>query len=130
MTASTTSVSDAPGLIVLVCGSRDFPDPFRVALAIDERMASLPACSTVIHGAARGADQMAAEAAQRHGHSVREFPADWEAHGKRAGILRNLTMLDQNPDLVIAWWDGESRGTNHTITRAKLRQIRVEVYQF
>lgn len=112
---------------VLVCGSRSFADPFRVSLAIDERMRALPDRCTVIHGAARGADQIAAEAAHRHGHTVVPFPADWETHGKRAGIFRNLAMLDERPDLVIAFWNGTSSGTAHTLTVARKRGIPVEV---
>ena len=112
---------------VLVCGSRSFTDPFRVSLAIDQRISELPRGTCVLSGHARGADAMAEEAATRYDHNVLLFPADWETHGKKAGVLRNLTMLDQQPDLVIAFWDGESRGTQHTITEARKRGIPVEV---
>ncbi|HXH87246.1 MAG TPA: SLOG family protein [Gaiellaceae bacterium] len=112
---------------VLVCGSRRFADPFRVSLAIDARMRALPKRAAVIHGAAQGADRIAAEAAHRCGHTVKSFPADWKTYGKRAGFVRNREMLDQHPDLVIAFWDGQSRGTAHTINTAKARGIPVEV---
>lgn len=112
---------------VLVCGSRDFENPFLVAIAIDTRMAELPAKSTVIHGNARGADRIAAEAAERHGHTVRPFRADWKKFGKSAGVIRNIEMLAQGPELVIAFWDGQSRGTKHTIDTARARGIPVEV---
>ena len=94
---------------------------------IDARRSNLPVGAEVIHGGALGADQIAAEAAARHGHPVKAFYADWDAHGKRAGVLRNLQMLDQNPDLVIAFWDGSSRGTAHTIANAGARKIPVEI---
>lgn len=87
---------------VLVCGSRRFPDPFRVSLAINERIAALPRGTCVLSGHARGADAMAEEAATRYDHQVLLFPAEWEKHGKKAGVLRNLRMLDEQPDLVIA----------------------------
>lgn len=111
---------------VLVCGSREFSDPFRANLAIIDRIAQLPLCE-VIHGGARGADQMAATAAIRMGHPVTMFAADWETHGRRAGLVRNLEILAQRPDLVLAFWDQESRGTLHTITEAQKRQIAVEI---
>lgn len=114
---------------VLVCGSRRFTNPFAVALHIDSRMRELPTFSRVIHGDAQGADRIAAEAAARHGHLLEPHPADWKNEGKKAGILRNLRMLDQKPELVIAWWDGESRGTAHTIGEARKRGIPVEVYR-
>ena len=38
-----------------------------------------------------------------------------------------VVVLDQNPVLVLAWWDGRSRGTAHTIGEAKKRGIPVEI---
>lgn len=111
---------------VLVCGSREFADPFRANLAITDRVAQLPPCE-IIHGGARGADSMAATVALRMGRPVTMFPADWETHGKRAGVIRNLEMLAARPDLVLAFWDGKSRGTAHTITEARKRNVPVEV---
>lgn len=111
---------------VLCCGSRRFADPFRANLAIDARIAELPLCE-IIHGGAQGADTMAAAAATRHGHPVTMFAADWETHGKRAGVIRNLEMLAQRPDLVLAFWNEESVGTMHTLTEAYKRKIPVEI---
>lgn len=54
------------------------------------------------------------------------FPANWKL-GRRAGPIRNQLMLDQNPDKVIAFHDGRSRGTLHTITEARRRGISVEI---
>lgn len=112
---------------VLVCGSRRFGDPFNASLAIDERIQNLPSGTTVIHGGALGTDQIAAEAASRTGHTVEAFYADWDTHGKRAGVIRNLAMLDQKPEFVLAFWDGESKGTHHTISEARRRNIPVEI---
>lgn len=109
---------------VLVCGSRDWTD----REAIWHRISRLRAGSTVIHGNARGADRIAAGAAWMRGCEVKSFPADWLRHGKRAGILRNLAMLDQGPDLVIAFQRNGSRGTQHTINEARRRGIPVEVH--
>lgn len=111
---------------VLICGSRRFADPFTVSLAIDQRVQELPDDCTVIVGGANGADQIAEEAARRHGRPVVIHKADWNKHGKRAGILRNLEMLKE-ADFVVAFWDGKSRGTEHTICEARRRGIPVEV---
>lgn len=108
---------------VLVCGSRDWQDIH----AIRMRLIKLPPDAEIIHGGAPGADRTAGLLAADLGFTVREFPADWQTHGKRAGILRNLAMLDESPDLVIAFWNGESSGTRHTITEARKRNIEVEV---
>jgi hypothetical protein len=111
---------------VLVCGSRKFSDPFHASMMIDAKIASLPLCE-VIHGGALGADAIADESAARHGLKVSAFYADWDTHGKKAGIIRNLLMLDQKPEFVLAFWDGSSKGTLHTINEARKRRIPVEI---
>lgn len=65
---------------------------------------------TVIHGAARGADTLAAQEARRLGLEVLPFPVpdlEWRLHGKRAGHLRNQRMLDEStPDFAIGFVSG------------------------
>ena len=112
---------------VLVCGSRRFPNPFRVNLTLEARMLDLPDETTVIHGGAQGADQMADGIAKRLGFTVLTFLPDYKNHGREAPLVRNKLMLDEQPDLVIACWDGASTGTAHTMTEAKKRGIPVEV---
>ncbi len=117
-------MTDAAPNRVLVSGSRDYPRLARVA----SRIGMLPPGTTVIHGDARGVDRYAATVAESLGFEVEAYPADWTHHGRRAGIERNLLMLDgADPDYVIAFWDGKSRGTAHTIREAKKRGIPVEV---
>lgn len=114
-------------MMVLVCGSRDWPS----ITPIHDRLRDLIAEHgpfEVIHGGARGADSMAALAAKWYRLPCAAFPADWERHGRRAGYLRNLAMLDQSPDLVLAFQRNGSRGTQHTIDEARARGIPVEVY--
>lgn len=111
---------------VLVCGSRDWPT--ERAHEIRARIAELPPGATIIAGGARGADKLAEEAARELGYRVEVFPANWETDGRSAGYKRNLRMLDQEPDLVIAFRVGESRGTQHTVDNALARGLDVEVY--
>ena len=58
-----------------------------------------------------------------------EFPADWERHGKAAGYIRNREMA-QNADALVAFWDGESRGTKSMIDLAKEYDLAVRVLKF
>jgi hypothetical protein len=113
-------------MIVLVCGSRSLASA-AAATVVRRRIAQLPVGSLVISGGASGPDAYAYLAATNRGLETRVFLADWETHGKRAGIMRNLKMLDQNPDLVIAFYDGKSRGTRHTIGEARRRGVPVEI---
>lgn len=102
----------------LVCGGRDFDDQqgFDDAMGTLMRMRGCPA--QIIHGGARGADQMAGAFAKRMAIGVTEYHADWGAHGPSAGPIRNQKMLDEgNPDLVIAFPGG--RGTADMVRRAK-----------
>ena len=108
---------------VLVCGSRTWTD----ARAIGARLSRLPAGTTIIHGAARGADSLAGRAAARLRLPVEASPADWAGEGRAAGFLRNRRMLDTRPNLVLAFWDGRSRGTLDCVEEATRRGIPVEI---
>lgn len=106
---------------ILVCGGRDF-DPEYVSDRIDTLLGRWFPCEPNIrisHGGARGADAGAALFAKEMGLVSRVYPADWNTHGKAAGVIRNQEMLDQEePVRVIAFWDGKSKGTLDMITRA------------
>jgi hypothetical protein len=110
---------------VLVCGSRDWADEDRIADVLAEYAPDHP---TILHGAARGADSIADRVAKLYGYEVKPFAADWYGMGRRAGIVRNLRMLDEEPDLVVAFQRERSRGTQHTIDEARKRGIPVEVH--
>jgi hypothetical protein len=69
--------------------------------------------TVLIHGGAKGADTLADQWGRQNKLIVYEFKADWEGLGKSAGIIRNVDMLNQYPDVVIAFQGG--RGTEHMI---------------
>ena len=87
---------------------------------------------TVIHGGARGADELGRKWAEQDDSdtpvSIEAFPADWDRYGKRAGYIRNQQMLDEGkPDIVLAFRsEGESKGTDMMIDLA--RKAGVPVY--
>lgn len=68
----------------------------------------------VVSGGARGVDVLAIDWAVTNWVPWKEFPADWQKYGKKAGILRNVEMGDY-ADALVAVWDGDSRGTKHMI---------------
>ena len=72
----------------------------------------------IISGGARGADAFAKKYAEEESLIYIEFPAEWDKFGKSAGFIRNQTIVD-NCDMVLAFWDGQSRGTADTIEKAK-----------
>lgn len=111
---------------LLVTGSRSWIDPQAIYDRLRE-LAEIHGQFEVIHGGGRGVDQMAATAARKLGLPLREFPADWRGKGKRAGIVRNLTMHDEGPNAVLAFWDGRSTGTLHCFSEGAKRGVQVEV---
>lgn len=67
--------------------------------------------------------------ARERGFQLRRFPADWEQYGKSAGHIRNAKMAD-NADALIAFWDGESKGTKNMIDNARRKGLAVRVIQY
>jgi hypothetical protein len=83
-------------IALAVTGSRDWPGADRHI--IEAELAELePELAVVIEGGARGADRIAgqwAAKARARGIGWVRFTADWSAHGKRAGGIRNQAMVD------------------------------------
>ena len=82
-----------------------------------------------ICGKARGADTVGEEFAYDHGHDFLEFPPDYSRYGRRAPLVRNTEMANIT-DHVIAFWDGESRGTKHMINASRKLGKKVVVYGY
>jgi hypothetical protein len=80
----------------------------------------------IISGGAHGADQHAATYANEHGIPLKELKPDW-GYGKSAGFRRNEQIVDAC-DEVVAFWDGKSRGTKHTINLAEEKGKPVSIY--
>ena len=86
----------------------------------------------IIQGGASGADNLAKRVATVFGFPVDEYPADWERYGKAAGSQRNQQMLNQKPDLVLAFYPttGITPGTKDMVTRAYKASIPVKTVQY
>lgn len=119
---------------ILVTGSRHWTDAatIRTALTTTWRRHGRPI--TVVHGACRtGADPTANAWAHEHalhGIHVEAWPANWARHGRAAGPLRNIAMLNSAPGgnpitEVLAFPLGDSPGTRGTIHAAHTRGIPV-----
>ncbi len=83
--------------------------------------------SVLISGGARGIDRAAEAYADAHGLAKQIFLPNYERYGKRAPLIRNQQIV-QAADLVVAIWDGTSRGTKYTIEYAKKMGRPVQVY--
>lgn len=96
---------------VAVIGSR--------GLTVNDLEKYLPAETTeIISGGARGVDTCAREYALSHGIKLTEFLPDYKKYGRSAPLKRNITIIE-NADLVLAFWDGSSRGTRFVIDKCR-----------
>lgn len=100
-----------------IVGGRDFND-WKLFRAVITDVIEKPWETTVISGGARGADSMAKDIANNWGLGYIEFSADWDKYGKSAGFIRNRQIVDYC-DKLVAFWDGKSKGTKHSIDLAK-----------
>ncbi len=121
--AIASAAPDAP-LRVLVCGSRSWMN----VRTIHEALAKLPPGSTVIHGGAKGADEIAASCAVELGFHVETYLADWERYGRAAGPIRNRVMLRVGrPDRVFAFFLG-TLGTADLLRQARAAGVPVTTW--
>lgn len=97
---------------IAVVGSRTFSD-YILLKSVLNLAAKYGFVTEIVSGGAQGADSLAKKYAQEHNVSYKEFPAQWDIYGKSAGFIRNKLIVEYC-DMVIAFWDGKSRGTNDT----------------
>lgn len=109
-----------PTARLLITGSRNFGNQGSSDIALmrdslkDARRRLLDAGFDriiLVHGAARGADQLAASVGKSMGFVLEAHPAEWSVHGKAAGPIRNKEIVDLGADLMLAFPRGTSRGT-------------------
>lgn len=115
---------------ICVNGSRGFNDPDLMDKHLRIRIPSgLEGDFRLILGGAKGADTLAKKWAQINNVEFIEILPDWNKHGKRAGILRNIEMIDISDELI-SFWDGSSPGTKHAIEYAKSKGLKVSVVPY
>jgi hypothetical protein len=126
-------------LRIIIAGSREFNDYKLLKTSIKDILKNISLEEInkikIISGTARGADQLGERFANQFKLEVVKFPAKWDIYGKRAGYLRNEEMAkysieDDNYGMLVAFWDGKSRGTNHMINLAKNHGLEIHVINF
>ena len=100
-----------------VVGSRTFNDYDLLKSKLDEIHKRKP-ITVIVSGGAKGADSLAERWARENRIELLIFLPDWDKYGKKAGYLRNEDIV-KNSDAVVAAWNGESKGTEHSINLAK-----------
>jgi len=100
-----------------VVGSRGWTNE-KTTFDVLDALASRLKVGAVVSGGAAGADSLGEKWAQARGYKACIYHPDWKKHGRSAGFKRNSTIVE-NCDVLIAFWDGLSRGTLDTLRKAR-----------
>lgn len=98
---------------IAIIGSRSFHHYDRLEKVL---LPWLPA--HIISGGARGADSLAERFAHAHELPITVIKPDWTQYGRAAGPIRNRDIINA-ADVVIAFWDGQSKGTKSALDYAR-----------
>ncbi len=136
---------------IAVVGSREFfliPDDKNLKLIVDYAKTNFAheilinefsEGDILVSGGAKGADMFAEatiddwnEKAYAYSKNPKKwekivFKPDWDRYGKKAGFLRNILIINE-ADKVIAFWDGTSKGTKHSIDLAIKQDKPLDIY--
>lgn len=105
---------------VAVIGSR--------GLSVTDLGRYLPENTTeIVSGGARGVVTSAREYALSHGIKLTEFLPEYTRFGRSAPLKRNITIIEY-ADIVLAFWDGKSRGTKFVIDNCRRLGVEVRIY--
>ena len=111
---------------IAVVGSRDFDDYEWMKTVLTDYLDEM---DLLVSGGARGADSLGARFAKEHRVQTLIFKPDWETHGKAAGPIRNKQIVEAC-DVLIAFWDGKSKGTKNSIDTARRLRKKVVINVF
>ena len=112
---------------LIIAGSRSFRD---YNILVDEVEVLCLACDIktdeleIISGGAVGADSLGEIYAQKNNLPLTIMKANWDVHGKSAGMVRNSNMAEV-ADACIVFWDGESRGSKNMIDIATKKGLKL-----
>lgn len=136
-------------LRIIIAGGRDFDDYQMMKTESLKEITSIVKAATgqskvkketitIVSGSANGADKLGEKFSSEFGLQLKCFPANWDRYGRRAGYMRNVEMAEYAVDkenheaygALIAFWDGQSKGTKHMIDTAKKSGIDVHVIRY
>ena len=110
---------------IAVVGSRKFSSYETVKIVLDGLQEDI-GFDQIVSGGANGADSLAEKYAWENNIDLAIFIPDWSI-GKQAGFIRNVEIWN-NADYGVAFWDGRSKGTEHSFKLAKKQKKRLFVF--
>lgn len=113
---------------VIIAGGRTFNDYDSLLQKCDYFLSQQTEIE-IVSGTANGADKLGEKYGNEKGYPIKQFPADWDKFGKSAGYKRNEEMA-KYADALIAFWDGNSKGTKHMINIAHKYNLKVKIVMY
>lgn len=80
----------------------------------------------IVSGGAKGIDADAKRYALQNHIALTEFLPDYQRYGRGSPLKRNIQIIDY-ADIVLAVWDGKSRGTKYVIDQCKKKNIPLKI---
>lgn len=111
---------------VAIIGSRTFNDCELIKKVLNPVKDKI---NLIVSGGADGADQLGADYAEENNIPTKIFLPDWNEHGKSAGYIRNKLIV-KSSDIIIAFWDGKSAGTQHSFKLAKKLNKKIKIIKY
>ena len=109
-----------------IVGSRNFHDYELFIKILNEVLIhwnlNLYHFDEIVSGGANGADTLAEKLSKDYNIKITIFAADWNKHGRIAGILRNTDIVNHS-DYMIAFPAKDSVGTFDSIRKAQQKRI-------
>lgn len=112
----------------MITGSREVPKMTQKKIEDAlEKLHDNHSFSLLLSGGATGVDQMGEMWAKQKNIAIKQELPNWKEYGKSAGVLRNQTLVNE-ADIVVAFWNGRSKGTKDAIQRAVKANKIVKLY--
>ena len=116
---------------ILVTGSRGWTNEATIQIALAYfAIGPFETLPVLVHGAAEGADTIAAEFWRSLGLPDEPHPPNYERYNKKqAPIIRNAQMVQLGANYCVAFMLNDSRGTTHCVNLAKKAGIPTTIYR-
>lgn len=114
---------------IIVAGGRDFDDYGLMSFELSKVISFISSRPKIVSGGAKGADTLGEMYAKEYSYNIERFPANWDKYGKSAGYIRNEEMAKYS-EMLVAFWDGKSKGTEHMINLALKHGLLVKIVKY
>lgn len=114
---------------IAIVGGRDFSDYTLLKERLSRYISIYGVPENILSGGAKGTDALAAQFAAEMDIPLLVFKPDYQKYGRGATLVRN-TQIIENADVVFAFWDGQSKGTKDSITKAKKLQKELHIISY